>query len=222
MRAGNLTPVDVPAVDDAALRDLRRAREATLRDLQAAKLRLPACLLRPAIRSTGRANGSPAPRRGLSAGGCPTPAQQLVWQAYGQPVTEQTERLGRLALALQEPVPTWRVAPVGEALQALRGVPGPVAVPTGAALGALPRVEHPRQRRPSLGRTPSAYARGGRRQPGSLPKTGQTQARRALVEGAGAYRYPAQGRRHRQRRLEQLPAAMPALSGKAPGRLCQR
>ena len=38
-RAGDLTPVDVPALDDAALRDLRRAREATLRDSKAATLR---------------------------------------------------------------------------------------------------------------------------------------------------------------------------------------
>src|SRR5712691_4066546 len=34
MRAGDLTPVYVPAVDDAAIRDLSRAREETLRDLK--------------------------------------------------------------------------------------------------------------------------------------------------------------------------------------------
>jgi transposase len=37
MRSGDLTPVSVPAVDDEAIRALRRAREETLRDLQAAK-----------------------------------------------------------------------------------------------------------------------------------------------------------------------------------------
>ncbi len=37
MRSGDLTPVYVPAIDDEALRELRRAREDTLRDLQAAK-----------------------------------------------------------------------------------------------------------------------------------------------------------------------------------------
>src|SRR5262249_3472436 len=55
MRSGDLTPVSGPAVDDAASRDLSRAREDTLRDLKAAKLRLQAFLLRPDIRSTGRA-----------------------------------------------------------------------------------------------------------------------------------------------------------------------
>jgi len=50
MRSGDLTPVYVPAVDAEAIRDLSRAREATLRDLKAAKLRLKAFLLRHDIR----------------------------------------------------------------------------------------------------------------------------------------------------------------------------
>ncbi len=40
MRAGDLTPVYVPQVDDEAIRELRRAREDSLRDLKAAKDRL--------------------------------------------------------------------------------------------------------------------------------------------------------------------------------------
>jgi transposase len=65
MRSGDLTPVYVPAVDDAAIRDLSRAREETLRDLQAAKLWRKAFVLRHDIRSTGRANWSPAHLRWL-------------------------------------------------------------------------------------------------------------------------------------------------------------
>ncbi len=71
-----------------------RAREDTLRDLKAAKLRLKAFLLRHDIRYTGRANWSPAHLRWLSEVVCPTPAQQIVFQEYVQTVTEQTERLG--------------------------------------------------------------------------------------------------------------------------------
>ena len=50
MRSGDLTPVSVPAVAAEAIRDLSRAREDTLRDLKAAKLRLQAFLLRHDIR----------------------------------------------------------------------------------------------------------------------------------------------------------------------------
>src|SRR5216110_1502697 len=63
-RSGDLTPVYVPAVPDEALRDLARAREDALHDLNAARFRLKALLLRNDIRYTGRANWS----AGISAG----------------------------------------------------------------------------------------------------------------------------------------------------------
>jgi len=50
LRSGDLTPVDVPTVADEAIRDVSRAREDTLRELQAAKLRLKAFWLRHDIR----------------------------------------------------------------------------------------------------------------------------------------------------------------------------
>ena len=65
-----------------------------------------------------------------------------------------------------------------------------------------------------LGLTPSAYASGARRQQGSMTQTGNTHARRALVEGAWAYRYPAKVSRHLHLRLEKLPTAIQAISGK--------
>ena len=222
MRSGDLTPVYVPAVDDEAIRDLSRAREETLRDLKAAKLRLKAFLLRHDIRSTGRANWSPAPLRWLSEVLCPTPAQQLVFQEYVQTVTEQTARLQRLEQERHEQGHTWRLAPVVEALQALRGVQCTVAVTTVAELGDLTRFDNPRHLMHYLGLTPSEYASGGRRQQGGMTKTGNTHARRALVEGAWAYRYPAKVSRHLQLRLEKLPAAIQAISWKAQVRLCKR
>jgi transposase len=222
MRSGDLTPVYVPALDDEAIRDLSRAREETLRDLKAAKLRRKAFLLRHDIRYTGRANWSPAHRRWLSEVVCPTPAQQIVFQEYVQTVTAQTERLGRLELELHEQVKTWRFAPVVEALQALRGVQFTVAVTTVAELGDLTRFENPRQLMNYLGLTPAEYSSGARRQQGSITKTGNSHARRALVEGAWAYRYPAKISRHLQLRLEKLPTAIQAISWKAQVRLCKR
>jgi transposase len=79
-RSGDRTAVSVPKVEDEAMRDLTRVREETLSDLKAAKFRLKAFLLRHDIRSTGRANWSPAHLRWLSEVVCPTPAQQIVFQ----------------------------------------------------------------------------------------------------------------------------------------------
>jgi transposase len=221
-RSGDLTSVYVPTVEDEAIRDLSRAREDTLSDLKAAKFRLKAFLLRHDIRYTGRANWTPAHLRWLSEVVCATPAQQIVFQEYVRAVNEHTERLQRLEQELQEQVKTWRLQPVVEALEGLRGVQFTVAVTIVAELGDLTRFENPRQVMKYLGLIPSEYSSGERRRQGSITKAGNAHARRALVEGAWAYRYPAKVSRHLQLRLEHQPKTIQDISWKAQVRLCKR
>jgi transposase len=154
MRSGDLTPVSVPTVEDEAIRDLTRAREDALRDLKSAKVRLKAFLLRQDIRYTGRATWGPAHLRWLSEVVCATPAQQIVCQEYVRAVNEPTERLQRLEQELHDHVSTWRLQPVVEALQALRGVQFTVAVTLVAARGDLTRFDNPRQLMKYLGLLP--------------------------------------------------------------------
>jgi transposase len=222
MRSGDLTPVYVPKVEDEAIRDLCRAREDAIRDRKAAKFRLKAFLLRHDIRYTGRATWGPAHLRWLSEVVCPTPAQQIVFQEYIRAVNEHTERLERLEQELTDQVETWRLAPVVEALQALRGVQFTVAVTTVAELGDLTRFDNPRQLMNYLGLTPSEYSTGERRRQGGITKTGNTHARRALIAGAWASRYPATISRHLQLRLEKVPKPIQDMSWKAQVRLCKR
>ena len=221
-RSGDRTAVYVPKVEDEAIRDLTRAREDALSDLKDAKFRLKALLLRQDIRYVGRANGGPAHRRWLSEVVCPTPAQPIVFQAYVRAVHAHTERLQRLEQARQDHVNARRLNPVVEALQALRGVPCTVAVTMVAAMGDRTRVDHPRALMKCLGLIPSEYSSGEQRRQGSMTNAGNTHARRALVEGAWAYRYPAKVSRHLQLRLEQQPNIIQAISWKAQVRLCQR
>jgi transposase len=221
-RSGDLTSGYVPTVEAAAIRDLSRAREDTLSALQDATFRLQAFLLRHDSRYTGRAHWRPAHPRWRSEVVCQTPAQQIVFQDYVRAITEPTKRLQRLDQERQEQVKTWRLHPVVEALQALRGVQFTVAVTTVAELGDLTRFDHPRELMQFFGLLPSADSTGERRRQGSITKAGNTHARRARVEGAWAYRYPAQGSRHLPRRLEQPPKVIQDLSWKAQVRLGQR
>jgi transposase len=221
-RSGDLTAVYVPKVEDEAIRDLTRAREDTISDLKDTKFRLKAFLLRHDIRYTGRANWSPAHLRWLSEVVGPTPAQQIVFQEYVRAVNEHTERLQRLEQELQEQVKSWRLHPVVEALQALRGVQCTVAVIMVAEIGDLTRFDNPRELMKFLGLIPSEYSSGERRQQGSITKAGNPHARRALVEGAWAYRYPAKVSRHLQLRLENQPKVIQDISWKAQARLCKR
>jgi transposase len=196
MRFGDLTPVYIPTVEDEAIRDLCQAREDTICDLKAAKFRLKAFLLRQDIRYTSQATWNPAHLRWLSEVVCPTPVQQIVFQEYVRAVTEHTERLQRLEQELREHVNTWRLQPAVEALQALRGVQFTVAVTLVAELGDLTRFDNPRQLMSYLGLIPSEYSSGDRRRQGGITKASNTHARRALIEGAWAYRYPAKVSRH--------------------------
>jgi transposase len=221
-RSGDLTAVYVPKVEDDAIRDLTRAREDTIRDLKSAKFRLKAFWLRHDIRYTGRATWGPAHLRWLSEVVCPTPTQQIVFQAYVRAVHESTERLQRLEQELQDQVKSWRLQPVVEALQALRGVQFTVAVTMVAAIGDLTRFDTPRELMTCLGLIPSEYSSGEQRRQGSLTKAGNAHARRALVEGAWAYRYPAKVSRHLQLRLETQPKVIQDISWKAQVRLCKR
>jgi transposase len=222
LRSGDLTPVYVPAVEDEAIRALVRAREDARKDLKVAKVRLKAFLLRQDLRSEGRATWGPAHLRWLADVGCPTPAPQIVFQAYVRAVSEQTVRLPRLEAELPAVVQSWRWLPVGAAIQALRGVQFIAALTLLAALGDLTRVENPRQLMSYLGLLPSEHPSGEHRRQGSIPKAGNSHARRVLVEGAWAYRYPAKVSRHLQLRLQKVPQAIQAISWKAQGRLCTR
>jgi len=222
MRSGDLTTVYVPEVEDEAIRDLARGREDALKDLKAAKCRLKAFLLRQDIGYTGRANWGPAHLRWLAEVVCPTPAQQIVFQEYVRAIDDHHDRLARLEVELQDHAKAWRLYPVVEAIQAMRGVAFTVAITVIAELGDLTRFEHPRQLMSYLGLTPSEYSSGPRRHQGAITKAGNTHARRALIEGAWSYRYPAKVSRHLQLRLETLPKAAQDIGWKAQVRLCKR
>jgi transposase len=222
LRSGDLTSVYVPSVEDEAIRDVCRARDATRVTLKAAKLRLKSFPLRLGLNYVGRADWNDAHRRYLAQVVCPTPAQQIVFQEAMRAVDEQVERLARLEEQLLELAPAWRLYPVVEAFQALRGVQWLIALTVVAELGDLTRFDNPRQLAAFVGLTPSEHTSGGKRRQGGITKTGNGRVRRVLVEGAWAYRYPAKISAHIQRRIDKLPKIAQDIGWKAQVRLCKR
>jgi transposase len=222
LRSGDLSSIYVPGVEDEALRDLSRARDDAVQDLKRSKRRLKSFLLRQDIRYAGRASWNPAHLRWLAEVVCATAPQQIVFQEYVRAVTEQQERRQRVERELHAAVKGWRLYPVVEAIQALRGVELTSAIIVVTELGDLTRFDTPRQLMSYLGLTPSEYSTGERRRQGGITKAGNSHARRALVEGAWAYRYPAKVSRHLQLRLEKLPPEIQTIGWRAQVRLCKR
>ena len=153
---------------------------------------------------------------------CPTATQQIMFQESVRAVDEQVDRLQRLAAELLERAPAWRLYPVGQALQALRGVQGLVASPGVPELGDLTRFTAPRQLAAFVGLSPSESSSGSSRRQGGITKAGNGRARRALIEGAWASRHPAKVSQHMQPRIDALPKPIQDLGWKAQVRLCQR
>ena len=222
LRSGDLTAVYVPSVEDEALRDLSRARDAARVTSKDAKLRLKAFLLRLGRHYVGRATWNDAHRRYLAKVVCPTPAQQIVFQESVRAVDEQVDRLQRLEAELLERAPAWRLYPVVQALQALRGVQWLVAITVVAELGDLTRFDSPRQLAAFVGLIPSEYSSGSARRQGGITKAGNGRARRALIEAAWAYRHPAKVSQHIQARIDALPKPIQDIGWKAQVRLCKR
>jgi transposase len=222
LRSGDLTEVHVPSVEDEAIRDLCRARDAARKNCRDAKLRLKSFLLRLGLSYSGRADWNDAHKRYLAKVVCPTAAQQIVYQESIRAVDEQVERLGRIERELLELASSWRLWPIVEALQALRGVEWIVALTVVAELGDITRFDNPRQLAAFVGLIPSEHSSGDKRRQGPITKSGNGRARRALVEGAWAYRYPAKVSEHIRKRIEHLPKIAQDIGWKAQVRLCSR
>jgi transposase len=222
LRSGDLTSVYVPTVEDEAVRARARAREASIGVLKAAKLRLKSFLLRHGLHDSGRATWNEAHLRYLAKVVCPTAAQQIVFQESLRAVNDQTERVRRLEDELVEIAATWRLRPIVDAFQSMRGVQSHTAVTIAAELGDLTRFDTPRQLAAFVGLIPSAYSTGASRRLGPITKTGNGHARRALVEAAWAYRSPAKVSAHLQQRIERCPQPIQEIAWKAQVRLCKR
>ena len=221
-RAGELCAVYVPLAEDEAIRDLTRARQDAKISEKKAKQRLSAFLLRNGFKYTGRSAWSRAHFRWLSDIKMPHPGQQIVMQEYIDTLNECRLRVQRLTEQLSPLVSQWRLSPVVEALQALRGVSLIVAATTIAELGDLTRFENPAELMGFLGLVPSEHSSGEKTRRGSITKTGNVHVRRLLVEAAWAYRFPAKVSRVLLKRQEAVSKQVCDIAWKAQLRLCSR
>ena len=221
-RAGELTAVYVPDTQDEAMRDLSRSREDAVIAGRKAKQRLNAFLLRHGIDYSGKTKWSKAYFNWLSDIAMPHPAQQIALQEYIDAVHESLDRIERLTEQIRQMVPDWRLAPIVDALQAARGVSLIVAVTMLSEIGDLNRFQHPGQLMAYLGLVPSEHSTGDSIKRGGITKTGNSHARKALIEAAWAYRMQPRVSRALIKRQENLSDPVRQIAWKAQLRLCAR
>lgn len=221
-RAGELTEICVPEAADEAIRDLVRTRDDAKKAQKVARQQLLALLLRLGIRYGGKTNWTIQHFKWLSDQKMPTKAQQAVFQEYLNTINEATSRVGRFEKYIKELSRGWRMLPVVNAIQALRGISFINAVKIISEVGDLKRFGNPRQLMSYLGLVPSEYSSGPKTRRGGITKTGNTRARCAFVEAAHAYRYPARISKKLQERQTGLGQNILDIAWKCQMRLCAR
>jgi transposase len=223
LRAGELTAVWVPDTEQEAIRDLTRARTDFKQQERAARQQLGAFVLRHGHQWTrGKTRWTQAHLRWLEGLRFEHPWQQLTLQEYIEAVKAATRRVDEMHQQIEQAVPQWSLAPVVYSLKALRGIDVLAATVLLAELGDLSRFDSPRQLMAFLGLVPSEHSSSTRRRQGGITLTGNSHARRMLVESAWCYRFPARRTAHLRRKAAQATDEAKAIAWKAQKRLCGR
>jgi len=221
-RAGELTSVWVPDAAHEAMRDLVRARATAGRVLTKARQHLTGFLLRHGKGYAGARAWTLAHRRWLTTVRFDHPAQQIVMQDYIYAIEDAEKRIIRLVEQIEMLLEHWSMAPVVKAIQAMRGVAFVNAVTIVAEIGDFARFDNPRQLMAYVGLVPSEHSTGDSVRRGGITKVGNSQARRALIEGAWTYRMQARVSRKLHDRIDDLPQGIRDTAWKAQVRLCAR
>ncbi len=148
--------------------------------------------------------------------------QQVVLQEYIDAVKAASQRVADITAQMERVLPLWSMAPVVDSLVALRGIDKLAAMVLLAELGDISRFDSPKQLMAFLGLVPSEHSSGGRRRQGAITKTGNSHARRMLVESAWSYRFQARQTMHLKRKAKNASDEAKAIAWKAQKRLCGR
>jgi len=218
LRAEELTAAWVPDAAHEAMRDLIRARAAAVEDLVRCRQRIAGFLLRQEIRYAGKP-WTGKHRVWLGRLEFAAPAHRLMFAEMLEGLDQAMARRARLTDHIAELVPSWSLAWLVEALQALRGYRLVNAASLVAEIGDPRRFASPRELMGYLGMVPSEHSTGDTVQRGGLTKTGNRRARKILIEAAWTYTRAA--KTASSRALGQ-PVAVRAIAEKARHRLSGR
>jgi transposase len=222
LRLDEIVSVTVPSVQQETARDLVRAREDARGDLMRARHRVSKLLLRRGIVYYGGNAWTGTHLRWLRKQRFDAPGQQLAFDAEHEAVLQAEARRDRLDKAIEAMAADSEYTELVHRLGCLRGVAtltgfglavevGDWDRLTGSTVGAY------------LGLVPTESSSGQSRSQGSITKTGNTHARRLLVEAAWQhlkpYRTPGVTMRAR---WELAPAAARARGHAGNQRLHQR
>ena len=224
LRLDEVTSVAIPSVDQEAARDLVRAREDCRGDLMRARHRLSKLLLRHGVVYYGGRAWTGAHDRWLRTEAAPQlilPATRMAFDADYDHVLTMQARRRRLDATIEEMAAASEFTPIVRRMCCLRGVSTLTGFALAVEIGDWNRFTG-NTIGSFVGLVPSEYSSGSSRVQGSITKTGNTHARRLLVEAAWHHRPRYHIGAVMRSRWEQAPAAARARGDEGNRRLHQR
>jgi len=221
-RAGELTSIRVPTEAEEALRDLIRCREDAREDVLRQRHHVLKFLLRRGRVFRETKHWTMAHWKWLRAQRFDESLAQLVFTEY---VATLEKTLARVVVLDQEIAKQAEKEPyraLAGRLRCLRGIDTLSAMALIAEICDFRRFEHPRELMAYLGLVPSERSSGGKQRRGSITKTGNSHARRILVEASWHYRHAAARSATMKVRWKDQPQAVVEHSYKAQERLHRR
>jgi len=220
-QGGMLTPVWVPSAEQEAVRDLLRACEDARQDRARARQRLGKFLLRTERHPPGASWGV-SRRQWLGRQAFEHPARQAAYDDY----LLTCDLADRRIEALEREIAGWAEheelrALVGR-LRCLRGVDTLTALGLVAEIGDFARFASAPAFMAYLGLAPSQSSSGERSHRGAITRTGNTHARRMLIEAAHNQRRRPARSAHLVRRQAGQPAPIVESAQRAQLRLHRR
>ena len=223
LRNGDLTAVWVPDEEQEAMRDLTRARDDLKAQERKARQQLNAYVLRHGHAwPSNKTRWTQTHYHWLESLRFAHDWQQVVLQEYIDAAKAGSNRVADITAQMERVLPQWSLAPVVDSLVALRGIDKLAAMVLLAELGDISRFDSPKQLMAYLGLVPSEHSSGGRRRLGAITKTGNSHARRMLVESAWSYRFPARQTAHLKRKAANASDEAKVIAWRAQKRLCGR
>lgn len=187
LKLNQITEVAVPDPGQEAARDLVRAREDTRGDLMRARHRVSKLLLRQGIHYSGGATWTQAHMTWLYRQRFDSAALQLTYDLAVETVVETLDRRNRIDKAITKIAYDSQYTPIVRALECLRGISTLTAFGLAVEIGDWNRFTG-RTIGAYLGLVPSENSSGQHRSQGGITKTGNTHARRLLIEAAWHHR----------------------------------
>jgi|SRR5271166_274540 len=221
-RAGDLTTIWVPDEAHEAVRDLVRARITAMEMTKKYRQHLQGFLLRHGRIFQGKTHWTKSHLKWIRDLMFEHPAHHILIEENLAAIRDSQDRLARLEQQIVNLLPTWTLAPVVQAIQAMRGVSLMAAVILVSEIGDFHRFTHPRQLVSYLGLSPSEHSSGDKIIRGRITKAGTSRGRRVLIEGAWAYRLPARVSNKIACRHDGLTKDVLDIAWKGQIRLCKR